>query len=380
MTTTSHATQLQAAGAAVTVLSADPRVTGRVQRSIGPWWTAVRVPPESVEAGPVVEAVLDTDSYGDTAFAVTRSPHRRTTYAGTRILVADSSPDGVVLAVSPGDRLAYRSEPASGHLTVVGCEVETVATATARMAREAMRGVLLRDGWAVLHASAVALDGRVVLALGEKGAGRTTTALTLAARHGWELLADDRVFVRPDSTGGVTVLPWPSTAALGLGLLDALGWAETARERLKDGEAVHPTQHRRVTDALITGDFTPLRQKGKELKAQVYPDQFPRWFGVPLATGGKAAALVFPRIDPDATPAVTAVGRELSDLDFLSGPTENRSPDIFRLARVDGGGTAEARRVVVRRLSALPHHAVTLGHDITANAAFLAWLLHQSAS
>src|SRR5690606_31123874 len=165
-----------------------------------------------------------------------------------------------------------------------------VATATARLAREMLRGLLLRDGWAVLHASAVvAEDGRTVLTLGRKGAGKTTTALALAGRHGCGLLANDRVFVRANDRGGVDVLPWPSAAALGLGLLDALGWFEICRERLQAGEALHPTQDGRVTEALLAGRREPLWAGGKELKVQVFPDQFPGWFGVPLAAEGQAA-------------------------------------------------------------------------------------------
>ncbi|MFC8096976.1 hypothetical protein [Streptomyces sp. NPDC057363] len=99
----------------------------------------------------------------------------------------------------------------------------------------------------MLHASAVVQDGRTVLTFGGKGAGKTTTALALASRHGYGLLANDRVFVRPGERGGVDVLPWPSAAAVGLGLLEALGWFETARERLEAGEALHPTQDKRVT-------------------------------------------------------------------------------------------------------------------------------------
>ncbi|MGW0086542.1 isopentenyl transferase family protein [Streptomyces sp. NPDC003393] len=377
---TTYATQLQAAGAAVTVLSAEKTVTHWAERYVGPWWQAAPVEPDSVCAGPLVVAEVDTEKYGDAALAVTQTPHRSTTYAKARTLVADSGEEGVIAAVSPGELLAYRSEPASGRLTVYGCEPETVATATARLAREVMRGVLLRDGWAVLHASAVVKDSRVVLTFGAKGAGKTTTALALAARHGWGLLANDRVFVRPNGQGGVDVLPWPSAAALGLGLLDALDWFETARERLKGGEALHPTQDTRVTDALIAGDRTPLWEKGKELKVQVLPDQFPRWFSVPLATGGEAAALVFPRIDADAAPAVSDDCRGLDDHDFMTGETEDRYPDIFELARVDGGGTEEARHEVAHLLAALPHHSVVLGHDVTAHADFLTQLVDLPAS
>jgi hypothetical protein len=231
--------------------------------------------------------------------------------------------------------------------------------------------VLLRAGWTVLHASAVAKDNRVVLTLGSKGAGKTTTAVSLAAHHAWELLANDRVFVRPDHSGGVWVLPWPSAAALGLGLLSALGWYDVARERLEAGEALHPTQNQRVTDALLAGNRDPLWDGERELKAQVFPDQFPHWFGLRMATGGRAAALVFPRIEPDATPSPTGDRRTLSDHDFMSGRTEDRYPDVFELARVDGGGTAQARQDVAQRLAKLPHHSVVLGHDVSANAAFL---------
>jgi len=203
---------------------------------------------------------------------------------------------------------------------------------------------------------------------------RLLAALALAHRNGLGLLANDRVFVRPNDGGGVDVLPWPSAAAIGLGLLDALGWFDVARERLAGGEALHPTQDKRVTEALLAGLREPLWEDVKELKAQVFPDQLVRWFSLPLATDGEAAALIFPRIEAGAAPALEQRSRSLGEHDFMSGKTEDRYPDVFELARVDGGGTAESRQEVARRLAALPHHSVVLGHDLAANADFLAKL------
>lgn len=368
---TTYATRLDAADAAVTVVSSTQAVTDWSRRYFGPWWNAVDAPPESVCAAPLVVADVDPGQYADAALAVTQAPHTSTTYAKAHTLVARDDVEGVITAVSPEEGLAYRSETATGRLTIVGCDTEPVATAGARLAREAMRGVLLRSGWSVLHASAVVLDGRVILAFGSKGAGKTTSAVAMAARNGWELLANDRVFVRVNAAGSVDVLPWPSAAALGLGLLDALGWFDVARERLEAGESLHPTQDQRVTDALLAGDRTPLWDGTRELKAQVFPDQFPDWFGLDLATGGQAAALLFPHIVPGATPALDEDGRGLGEGDFMSGKTEDRYPDVFELARVDGGGTAEARQAVAERLAELPHHSVVLGHDLAANAEFL---------
>jgi hypothetical protein len=370
------AVRLEAADAAVTVVSAEPAVTDWAARYFGQWWKAAEVPAESVCAGPVVVAEVDPGAYADAALAVTQAPHTSAVYAKAQLLLARDNAAGVIRGVSPEVALAYRSEPASGRLTVTGCDTEPVATATARLAREVVRGTLLRDGWSVLHASAVVHEGGVILTLGQKGAGKTTTAIVLAAQYGLGLLANDRVFVRPNDTGGVDVLPWPSAAALGLGLLDGLGWFGLVSERLEAGESLHPTQDGRVTDALRAGRREPLWEGGKELKAQVFPDQFPNWFRVPLATEGQAAALVFPRIEEGALPAVEeSVYRGLSDGDFMSGKTEDRYPDVFDLARVDGGGTAESRREVAHRLAELPHHSVVLGHDAGANADFLVKLI-----
>ena len=62
----------------------------------------------------------------------------------------------------------------------------------------------------------------------------------------------------------------------------------------------------------------------------------------------------------------------LSDLDFMTGGTEDRYPDVFDLAGgVDG---FDARAHLVTRLAALPNHTVTLRHDVAANTNFLAAL------
>ncbi|MGW0495841.1 hypothetical protein ACWD0Z_10545 [Streptomyces sp. NPDC003007] len=110
------------------------------------------------------------------------------------------------------------------------------------------------------------------------------------------------------------------------------------------------------------------------MKAQVFPDQFERWFRVPLAAGGAAAALVFPRVEAGAVPAVENTVRTLGEGDFMNGTTEDRYPDVFGLLGVDGGGSHAARQEVARRLGAMPHHSVVLGHDVIANADFLAKL------
>lgn len=114
----------------------------------------------------------------------------------------------------------------------------------------------------------------------------------------------------------------------------------------------------------------------RETKTQIFPDQFTSWFGMELATGGRVAALQFPRIDAHSAPAVIDGHRTLGEADFMSGATEDRYPDHFGLAHgINGGGDDLARAMVADRLATLPRHQVVLGHDVTANADFLAKLV-----
>ncbi|MEW2130336.1 hypothetical protein [Streptomyces sp. NPDC005435] len=371
---TPTATRLRAANASVTVLSNTPFVTDWTRRYFGSWWNAFEVPAESVCAGPLVTAGIDDGKYAETLALVTNGPHDDVTYAKAKLLLVRDG-TGDVTGVSPEEGLAYRSDQLGNHVAITGRTPEALALASARIAREVIRAALLRDGWTLLHASAVVHEGQALLAFGSKGSGKTTTALLLA-RRGARLLANDRVFVKPVG-GELRLLPWPSAAAVGLGLLDALGLYDVVRRRLQAGERLHPTQHQEVTDALLADRREPLWEPGgtRERKVQVFPDQFSTWFGMELAAGGNAATLLFPRIDPSAAPAVINGARTLNEADFMSGVTEDRYPDHFGISQgINGGGGDVARATVADRLAQLPQHQVVLGHDVQANADFLAKL------
>ncbi|WP_030581466.1 hypothetical protein [Streptomyces anulatus] len=370
------ATRLEAASAAVTVLSNRTEVTDWSARYFGQWWNASAVDATQVCAGAVLVADVDPTEYEELSLQVHDGRHtEEVEYARHRMLVARDGED--IIATSPDEAIGYRCTPSTERLVLSGVGVMELALAAARLAREVVRGQLLRDGWAVLHASAVVrpADGATLLAFGGKGAGKTTTALLLASA-GWQLLANDRVLTRPTGERDVEVVPWPSAAALGLGLVDALGWGAAARGHLQEGGSFHPTQHDAVTDALLASDFTPLWEddRPRERKVQVWPDQFPELFGVELATGGRAAGLLFPRVEANGSPDVVdgAQTLGLSEDDFMSGATEDRYPDIFELARgVDGGGRRSARDEVSARLAMMPHLRVRLSHDVPASVAAL---------
>ncbi|MGW4750615.1 hypothetical protein ACWEPR_38745, partial [Streptomyces sp. NPDC004290] len=148
------ATRLEAADAAVTVLSNRSEVTDWALRYFGPWWNATSVDAAAVCAGAVVIAEVTPDAYkGITLLVHDGRPTEEVDYAKHPLLVARDGED--IIATSPEEGIAYRSTPSSGRLVLAGSDVQPLALAAARLAREAIRGQLLRDGWAVLHSSAV---------------------------------------------------------------------------------------------------------------------------------------------------------------------------------------------------------------------------------
>lgn len=373
-----RAIQLAVADATVTVWSPEPAVADWITRYVAPWW---RVTPSGCAAGGP-EVTVTTGGFAELAAEVSAAGFREVAYprAATRYALGRQN---TVIAVTPTDRVGYRYTPGSGRMDVHAEEPHALPRAAARVARELVRAQLVATGWTLLHASAVVWpgDGEAVLVLGGRGAGKSTTAFTLASR-GAGLLGNDRVFARAAPGSGVELAPWPSGAAVGLGLLGALGWAQVVRERLAGGAAPHPAQDARVTAALLAGRIEALFSAGRELKAHLRPSDLTDWFGVVGAAAGRVTTVVFPAVRRAAQPRKDdACGAAaVSDADFMTGVTEDSYPDIFGLTGGMGAGWPRARAEVAARLADVPGHAVVLGHDPRANAAFLTGLTRAAAS
>ena len=78
------------------------------------------------------------------------------------------------------------------------------------------------QGIEVLHASAVALEGRALAILGDSHAGKTTLAVTLATMPGGRLVADDALAVEPRETD-VLAHPGPGVVNLRDPTVELLG-------------------------------------------------------------------------------------------------------------------------------------------------------------
>jgi hypothetical protein len=180
-----------------------------------------------------------------------------------------------------------------------------------RMTRKLVQAHLEADGWALLHAAAIVHDGKAILVLGCPGAGKTVTARCCSPPPGincWRTSGSS--WTRPPA-----VLPWPSVAAVGLGLLHAHG--------LLDGVRARP------------------------------------------ARSGTATALLFPRVDPDGPPRIGPRPRPVTSQDFADPGGDEHCPDFLRPARITPQRRYRIWNCTRDALATLPHHGLVLTRGAT---------------
>ena len=91
---------------------------------------------------------------------------------------------------------------------------------------------LRQRGILTLHASAAATDRGAVLFAGHSGTGKSTLLAALVER-GYAMLSDDVTGIVPDGGGPPMALPAFPRLRLWADAVEALGWREKARERLR---------------------------------------------------------------------------------------------------------------------------------------------------
>lgn len=362
---------VNAGPATVLVTSDTPAVTDWITQYFGCWWTVQPTNPQVGTCSPGLHCHVDPDRFAAAQDDLNTRPHRVMEFARKPLHVADST-DDTVCAVDPTEQVAYHTDADRTRLTLTATGSLGLCLAAARITRELIRAQLEADGWAIMHASAAVRDSNATLALGPKGAGKTTTALLLTTQ-GHRLLANDRVFLHPATRG---LLPWPAAAALGLGLLHAHGLLDGVRAQLAAGQHLHHTVDPAVTAAILNGHTSLLTdQHGRELKTQLFPHQLTGWLGLQLTRSATATALIFPRLEPDGEPRFDASARTVTSSDFFDPDHDERYPDFLRLTRISPDHRHQVWARTRDAVATVPHHSIVLTHDTTRSRQLLAQCL-----
>ena len=304
-----------------------------------------------IEEGEYERLLRWTEQVGTCTVTFLRRPGYAATQAGTRY-------------VSCRCHRAVYARDDTGVLGVLCPDARSAQFAALRVLRDALTAKLEEVGWVQFHGASVEREGRTILVLGDKGAGKTTCSLGLVASGAWRLLANDRVMVRGEP-GGTALLPWPAPVNVGFGLLSAMSWLGEIQRRYQRGVEQPPNQPPEVTAALRNGRSEPIHTRGQELKCELMPYQLRDWFHVSMATRGNLDLVLFPRIDLvlDRSSELEPPLRRVSSRDLMPAPGQpNLFPDFLGLRSAEA--TRARQRNVTLALAAVartPAASIRLG-------------------
>jgi aminoglycoside phosphotransferase (APT) family kinase protein len=207
-----------------------------------------------------------------------------------------------------------RFEIAPGRVAITADSDAALRIAALRTLRELATAAWRRAGGRLVHAAALAVDGRVILIAGPKGSGKTTLLVRALGLAKARFVANDRVVVR-SADGGIEAHGIPTVVSHRPGTLP-VAMRRAAAER---GYAATRT----LAEARVSG-----RSPGPEIPS-LSPAQLCRLAGVPRGAGGTVGAVLLPRVDPssDGPGLRLLTGREAADhVDALRfGPPEGTS-------------------------------------------------------
>jgi hypothetical protein len=189
-----------------------------------------------------------------------------------------------------------------------------------------------RRGAVVLHASSVVVDGKAVLFVGNKGAGKTSSLIRALEHFDAALLANDNVcMVQMDD--GFRARAWPAFLKVEVG---------TAASTRALAATVPPLVRPWLSDDSALWDIYE--------KVALYPSEVAARIGSRIQVEAPLGALVLPRFDPDHAPGLrSASADELGD-EYLQGVFNPNHPGWLGGSSGDLDAMRDAMRLALSSL------------------------------
>jgi hypothetical protein len=268
-------------------------------------------------------------------------------------------PDEQVL-FDPDYQAFYRIHGPTGRVTVLaGVRPNLTRVAVMRVVRELALAATRAEEGVLLHAAAVAVEGRGVVLAGPERAGKTTLLLHLLQVPGAAFAANDRVLVHATGGGAAMLRPVPTIVTI---RAETLGTFPAIAARIRASGWWHA---RTLAECDEPGARRPaLTPDGA---ATLSPAQLCRVTGTSAIADTRLWRVIFPRVTAGATgirlqrlSAEEAAGRLRAAL--FGGPAGARRRTAFGAADRDGAvAEAERHRQTAELARRVPCHEARLG-------------------
>lgn len=231
-----------------------------------------------------------------------------------------------------------RIDKATGKITIWGSSQDTLSVPVLRIVEDLFSNEIQRSEGVFLHASGVVANGKAVIAIGNKGAGKTSMLCRLLKNFHVTKLANDNVYLRVQKDG-ILASGWPAFFKVEVATVSSL--SELAVD--------FPEQHRGIlhNNAALWEVYD---------KVALYPSQGAKRFGKKISVEAPLGAIILPHFSMDTPPnlqqmRVDEVASELPK--YLQGIFNPNHSDWLGLNIVDSQFVLKTLEDVIESLKSL---------------------------
>jgi hypothetical protein len=201
----------------------------------------------------------------------------------------------------------------SNTVKLYGENISQFRIPTLRLIEDVFSNHLQNNGCFLVHASAVSVENKIILFVGNKGAGKTTTLTRCLGHFNCEKIANDNVVLWMEE-GQLMARGWPAFFKVQAGTI------ATTTELIGDFP-LHAQEALFSSEEALWNHYE---------KVPLYPQQAANRFGTTIKAEGKVSLLIFPQFTLDSPPQILDIEEDVfvnEFKQFLQGINNPNHPD-----------------------------------------------------